>query len=47
MCSSAPVERLFSKAILILTARRTNLTDELFETLVLLKTNKDLLGGIL
>jgi len=38
--SSAPVERLFSQAGLILTPRRIKLSDESFETLPLLKKNK-------
>jgi len=38
--SSAPVERLFSQAGLILTPRRNKLSDESFETLLLLKKNK-------
>lgn len=37
--SSAPVERLFSIAGLILSPKRLNLTDELFELLLLLKKN--------
>ena len=37
--SSAPVERLFSQAGLILTPRRNSLSDEFFETLLLLKKN--------
>ena len=38
--SSAPVERLFSAGALILTKKRNRLSDELFETLLLLKVNK-------
>jgi len=38
--SSAPVERLFSQAGLILTPRRNKLSDESFKTLLLLKKNK-------
>lgn len=38
--SSAPVERLFSIASLILSSKRFCLTDELFEKLLFLKTNK-------
>lgn len=37
--SSAPVERLFSIASLILSPRRMNLSDELFEQLLFLKCN--------
>jgi len=37
--SSAPVERLFSAGTIILTARRNRLTDDLFETLLLLKVH--------
>ena len=37
--SSAPVERLFSVAGLIRTAKRNRLSDHMFETLVLLKAN--------
>ena len=40
--SSAPVERLFSIAALILTARRANLSDLLFEHLLLLKIMRKL-----
>ena len=40
--SSAPVERLFSQAGLILTPRRNRLSDEFFETLLLLKKNAKL-----
>jgi len=38
--SSAPVERLFSQAALILTTRRNRLSDHMFETLLLPKKNK-------
>jgi len=38
--ASAAAERLFSCAGLTMTNRRTNMTDELFEDLVLLKKNK-------
>ena len=38
--SSAPVERLFSAGALILTKKRNRLSDELFESLLLLKVNK-------
>jgi hypothetical protein len=38
--SSAPVERLFSAGPLILTARRNRLSDEFFETLLILKIHK-------
>ena len=37
---SAPVERLFSAGPLILTARRNRLSDEFFETLLILKIHK-------
>ena len=37
--SSAPVERLFSIAALILTTRRTRMSDSLFEELILLKVH--------
>ena len=37
--SSAPVEQLFSIAALVLSCRRTRLTDSRFETLLLLKMN--------
>ena len=40
--SSAPVERLFSIASLVLTARRTRLKDKLLEYLILLKISKNL-----
>ena len=40
--SSGPVERLFSQAALILTARRNRLNDILFEHLILLKIFKKL-----
>jgi hypothetical protein len=39
--SSAPVERLFSVVPLILTARRNRLTDEVFETLLILEIHKN------
>lgn len=42
--SSAPVERLFSTASLILTKHRNRLSDALFEKLLLLKANGH--GGI-
>jgi len=40
LSSSAPVERLFSSGSLILSKRQNRLSDKLFETLLLLKTNK-------
>lgn len=40
--SSAPVERLFSAGPLVLTIRRNRLSDELFETLLILKVHKSL-----
>lgn len=40
--SSAPVERLFSNAALILTKRRNRLSDSTFEQLLLLKINRNL-----
>jgi hypothetical protein len=40
--SSAPVERLFSAGPLVLTIRRNRLSDELFETLLILKVYKSL-----
>ena len=40
--SSAPVERLFSSASLIITKRRNRLSDELFEKLLLLKQNSSI-----
>ena len=39
--SSAPVERLFSSGALVLTKRWNRLSDELFETLLMLKINKN------
>jgi len=41
--SSAPAQRLFSAGALILTKKRSRLSDELFESLLLLKVNKHLL----
>jgi len=41
--SSTPVERLFSIAGLVRSAKRNRLSDCMFETLVLLKANKELL----
>ncbi len=40
--SSAPVERLFSVASLILTAKRNRLSDRMFEYLLLLKIHKNI-----
>jgi len=39
--SSAPVERLFSQATLVLTARRNRLCDEILEQLILPKIELD------
>jgi hypothetical protein len=39
--SSAPVERLFSTGALVLTKRRNRLNDMMFETLLMLKINKN------
>jgi hypothetical protein len=41
--SSAPVERVFSHAGLILSSRRTNMSEQLFKDLVFLKVNQSLL----
>jgi zinc finger BED domain-containing protein 1 (E3 SUMO-protein ligase ZBED1) len=41
--SSAPAERVFSHAGLILSSRRTNMSEELFKDLVFLKVNQSLL----
>jgi hypothetical protein len=41
--SSAPVERVFSHAGLILSSRRTRLSEQLFTDLVFLKVNQALL----
>ena len=41
--SSAPVERVFSHAGLILSPRRTNMSEQLFKDLVFLKVNQSLL----
>jgi len=40
LLSSAPVERLFSSGSLILSKKRNQLSDKLFERLLMLKTNK-------
>ena len=40
--SSAPVERLFSMAALVLTGKRANLSDTLLEHLILLKIYRNL-----
>ncbi|CAF4960759.1 unnamed protein product, partial [Rotaria magnacalcarata] len=40
--SSAPVERVFSHAGLILSSRRTNMSEQLFKDLVFLKVNQSL-----
>ena len=42
--SSAAVERLFSQAACILTKRRNRLSDDLFQQLLLLKSNRFLVG---
>ena len=41
--SSAPIERVFSHAGLILSSRRTNMNEQLFKDLVFLKVNQNLL----
>lgn len=41
--SSAPVERVFSQAGLVLSARRTNMNEQLFLDLVFLRVNHSLL----
>lgn len=41
--SSAPIERVFSHAGLILSSRRTNMSEQLFRDLVFLRVNQDLL----
>ncbi|CAF1208015.1 unnamed protein product [Adineta steineri] len=41
--SSAPIERVFSHAGLILSSRRTNMSEHLFRNLVLLRVNQQLL----
>jgi len=41
--SSAPVERLFSYAGMVLTKKRSSMTDENFEQQLLLKANRHLL----
>lgn len=41
--SSAPVERLFSKAIQIFTPRRNRLSDDMFQNLLFLRENNSLL----
>lgn len=41
--SSAPVERVFSQAGLILSSRRTALSEKLFQDLVFLRVNRSLL----
>ncbi|CAF4100525.1 unnamed protein product, partial [Rotaria sp. Silwood1] len=41
--SSAPVERVFSHAGLILSSRRTNMNEKLFKDLLFLKINQHLL----
>ena len=41
--ASAAVERLFSQAGLVFTAKRNRLTDKHFEMLVFLKVNKNVL----
>ena len=41
--SSAPVERVFSQAGLVLSARRTNMNEQLFRDLVFLRVNHSLL----
>ena len=40
--ASAAAERLFSYAGLTMSSRRTRMSNELFENLVMLKVNKDL-----
>ncbi len=40
---SAPIERVFSHAGLILSSRRTNMNEDLFRNLVLLRVNQHLL----
>ena len=42
LLASAATDRLFSYAGLIMSSRRTRMSNELFENLVMLKVNKDL-----
>ena len=41
--SSAPVERIFSKASLVLSSRRTKMNEQLFRNLIFLRVNQHLL----
>jgi hypothetical protein len=41
--SSAPIERIFSQAGVIMSPRRTSMSEEVFRSLVFLRVNQDLI----